>query len=795
MSIPAQSTLGHYEIIAPIGAGGMGEVYRARDKNLGRVVALKILPTAETSTGQTVRRFIQEAKAASALNHPNIAHIYEIGEADGIRFIAMEYIEGQSLQEHISGKSLSRAEVVQIGCQIADALEHAHAARIIHRDIKSSNIMLTPRGQVKVLDFGLAKIQLDETTRSADIDTQLKTSPEVIMGTLPYMSPEQTLGQRVDHRSDIFSVGVVLYQLITGRLPFSGKTSVETANLITTAQPEPIARFNHDAPPELERIVRKCLEKEPQRRYQTAADLATDLENLKRDSQSTVSALPVSDVAPKRNALVWRAAGGVLLLLVTLAVLYFMFKGNKSATVGNVHSIAVIPFTNVTGDQSTEYLSDGITESIINSISQIPNMRVMARTTMFRYKGKNADPQTVGRELGVDVVVTGKTLQQGDTLVVQADLVNVSDGSQIWGERFNRKLSDVLTIQDEIARQIADKLRLRLTGEQEQLLTKRYTDNTAAYDLYLKGQFFYRKLSEPDLLKSIDYYEQAIGLDPNYALAYVGIANSYLSLGGVLGFRSPAETLPKAREAAMRAVSLDDTLANAHHAVAITKLYFEWNWTDAERELKTALQLDPNYSFAHNTYGTLLQSRGLLNEAWEERKLGRKFDPLSPFAVADVGYPLYYARRFDEAISAYREALELDPNFSWAHLWIGQAYLQKGMYKEAIAEINEAVRLSNGDVRMLATLGHSYAVSGNRTEALRILGELQKLSQQRYVSPYFIAVVYVGLGDDELALQWLEKAYEERHPYLILLKVEPVFDRLRANQKFVDLEKRVGLNP
>jgi eukaryotic-like serine/threonine-protein kinase len=793
MPMPYPSSLGHYEIIAPIGSGGMGEVYRARDKNLDRIVALKILPTTQTATGQIVRRFIQEAKAASALNHPNIAHIYEIGEADGTRFIAMELVEGQSLQEKISGRSLTGSEVVQIGCQVADALEHAHAARIIHRDIKSSNIMFTTRGQVKVLDFGLAKIQPHETTTPTDVETQLKTGPEVVMGTLPYMSPEQTLGQRLDHRSDIFSVGVVLYQLITGRLPFSGKTAAETANLITTAQPEPVARFNHDVSVELERIIRKCLEKEPQRRYQTAADLAADLENLKRDSQSSVSA--GARVSPKQNRTAWVAAVAIILVVVALGAGYSIFKGNKSgATIVNVKSIAVLPFANVTGDQGTEYLSDGITESIINSLSQLPNMRVIARTTMFRYKGKNADPQTVGRELGVDAVVTGKAVQQGDTLVVQADLVNVADGSQIWGDRFNRKLPDLLAIQDEISRQIADKLRIRLSGEQVQLLTKRYTDNSEAYDLYRKGQFSYRKLTEPELLKSIDYYEQAIKIDPSYALAYVGIANSYLTLGGVLGFKSPAEMFPKAREAATRAISLDNQLANAHHALANCKLYFEWNWDDAERELKTALSLDPNYSYAHNTYGTLLQSRGLVNEAWEERKLGRKFDPLSPFAVADVGYPLYYARRYDEAITAYRESLQLDPNFAWGHLWIGQAEVQKRMYKEAIDEIKEAMRLSNGDIRMLATLGHAYAVSGNRSEAQNVLNDLQHLAKQRYVSPYFIAVIYVGLEEDELALEWLEKAYQERHPYLILLKVEPVFDRLRKNDRFIDLQKRVGIN-
>ena len=793
MPISCPSTLGHYEIVAPIGSGGMGEVYRARDKNLDRIVALKILPPAETSTGQLVRRFIQEAKAASALNHPNIAHIYEIGEANGTRFIAMEYVEGQSLQERISARSFTTSEVVQIGCQIADALNHAHAARIIHRDIKSSNIMLTARGQVKVLDFGLAKVQPDDGNSGTDVDTQLKTAPEVVMGTLPYMSPEQTLGQQLDHRTDLFSFGVVLYQLITGRLPFSGKTSAETANLITTAQAEPIARFNHDAPAELERIIRKCLEKEPQRRYQTAADLSADLENLKRDSQSTGSA--AARVSPKQNRAAWRAAG-LLVIVATLGAAYSIFKANKSVrTVANVESIAVLPFANVTGDQNTEYVSDGITESLINSLSQLPKMRVMARTTVFRYKGKDADPQAVGRELGVDAVVTGKTLQQGDTLIIQVDLVNVSDGSQLWGDRFNRKFADVLSIQDEISKQIADRLRSRLTGDEQRLLTKRYTDNAEAYDLYLKGRSFQRKVTEADLLKAIDYYQQAIAKDPNYALAYVGLGNAYHTLGGVLGFRSPAEIYPKMNEYALKAVQMDDQLAEAHHLLANAKLYYEWNWEVAGNELKRSIELNPNYSLAYETYGTYYQSLGLLDQAAAARRLGKTLDPLSPFAVADVGYPLYYARRYDDAIKAYREGLALDQNFYWGYLWIGQALVQKGMYNEAIAEIQNAVRLSGGDVRARATLGHAYAIAGKQNEARQVLDELKSLAQERYVSPYFIAVVYAGLRNDNETFAWLEKAYQERHPYLILLKVEPVFDHLRKDKRFIDLERRVGLNP
>jgi serine/threonine protein kinase/tetratricopeptide (TPR) repeat protein len=800
MSISQGTRFGRYEIISPLGAGGMGEVYLALDKDLDRHVALKFLPTEVTHDPLRLQRFVQEAKAASALNHPNVAHVYEIGEADGARFIAMEYVEGQSLDRKVGNRPLSLSEIVQFGVQAADALHAAHSKGIIHRDIKSANLIVTKRDQLKVLDFGLAKVQRgsEEPAATTDVATQLKTGPGVLMGTVPYMSPEQALGGEIDHRSDIFSLGIVLYQMATGRLPFSGKTATETVNRITNAQPEAIARFNYDVPVELERIVRKCLEKERERRYQSAADLVVDLENLKRDSGSQIS-FDKQATSPTRGINRSAMIASVLLLTILVGGGVYIFRrgtqaGDSSVTT-NVGSIAVLPFANSSGDQNTEYLSDGITESIINSLSQLPNLRVMARTTVFRYKGKDIDPERIGRELGVDAVLTGRALQQGDTLVIQADLVNVSDGSQLWGERFNRKLADVFSIQDEIAKQIAERLRLRLTGEEQQLLTKRYTENTEAYELYLKGRYFSSKLTEEGLSKSIDYFRQAVALDPNYAHAYVGLSNSYAGLGSVLGYRSPAETFPQARVFAEKALEIDEKLAEAHHALAAYKLHYEWNWTEAEKELKRAIELKPNYNLAHSTYGTYLQARGRLDEAVSERKLAQKFDPLSPTAIANVGYPFYYKRQFDEAIKHYLQALDLDQNYSWGHLWIGQAYVQKGMYKEAEDEINQAIRFSGGDVRTKATLGHAYAVAGKREEALRVLKELRDLSGKRYVSPYFIALIYVGLKEDDQAVTWLQKAADERHPYLILMKVEPVFDRLHSDPRFIQLQKRVGLIP
>ena len=796
MSIPSGKILAHYEIVSPLGAGGMGEVYLARDTLLDRRVALKFLPLEISNDPQRLRRFTQEAKAASALNHANIAHIYELGDADGARFIAMEYVEGKPLDQIINRSPLKVAEILQIAPQIADALSEAHSKGIIHRDIKASNIVLTNRGQVKVLDFGLAKIVANHPVPDADISTQLKTSPGILIGTIPYMSPEQALGHDIDQRSDIFSLGIVLYEMATGRLPFSGRTVTETLSRITHDQPEAVSRYNYEVPSELERIIRKCLEKDPGRRYQATSELVVDLENLKRDSQSV--GLTNTSLRTREAKRGKRLLFGGALLLALLGVGLFLFLRNersKNNDRQSIQTIAVLPFANSGGDQSSEYLSDGITESIINSLSQLPRLRVMARATVFRYKGKELDPGSIGKELKVDAVLTGRVLQQADNLIIQADLVNVNDGSELWGEHYTRKAVDVFAIQDEIAKQITERLRLRLTGAEEKLVTKHYTENAEAYDLYLKGRFFWQKGTEEGCDKAIEYYRQAIERDPNYTLAYVGTAAAYNTLGGVLGFRAPSATYPKGKEFLTKAVALDESLAEVHAVLASYALEYDWNWSEAERQFKRAIELNPNNAETHQSYGMYLEALGRFDEAISERKLAHKFDPLSPFTVADVGYPYYYDRKYDEAIAWYRKGLELDPKFSWCHLWIGQAYLQKGMFKEAIDEINQAVQLSSGDIRTKATLGHAYAIAGQREEALKVLRDLQAFSKQRYVSPYYFSLICAGLGDNQQAVAWLQKAQEERESYLVLMNVEPVFDRLHSDPGFMAIERSVGLQP
>jgi serine/threonine protein kinase/tetratricopeptide (TPR) repeat protein len=787
-----ESFVGHYRILHHLGGGGMGDVYVAHDTKLDRRVAIKFLK--EDAAAGDDRRLLREARAAAMLDHPNICAIHEIGDDAGRPFIVMQFIEGETLDRRIAASPLPLEEVLTIGGEVADALAGAHERGIVHRDIKPANIMITPRGQAKVMDFGLASAVRDPVAADGATASAL-TAPHTIVGTVPYMSPEQLKGGPVDTRTDIFSFGVLLYEVLAGRRPFGADSTIGTGAAILTSDPPPLARFRPDTPGELQRIVGKCLEKNRDHRYQSAADLAVDLRTLLRTTQSGPAApMPASSTSRRT---VGRAVAISVLVVLAAASGWYLSQRRQAATGSSapIDSIAVLPFTNSSGNQQTDYLSDGITESIINTFSQLPGLRVMARATVFRYKGKEIDPRQAGLDLGVDAIVTGRVMQQGEVLGIQADLVRVSDGSQLWGERFDRKLADVLAVQDEIARRIAGRLRPRLTDDEQRLVTKRYTESTEAYDLYLKGRFYFARTTEESLERSLSFYQEAIGRDPNYALAYVGLAQSYAALGGVLGFRSPREVLPLGLGAAIAAVRLDPKLADAHATLGTYRFFYEWNRTGAEQDLEQAIRLNPNSVAAHNAYGSVYQAVGRFEEAVAERAIAARLDPLSPFSLANAGYPYYYARRYDEAIEQYRKAVDLDPAYPWSHLWIGQAYVQKGMHAEAVHAIEEAIRLSGGDTRARATLAHAYAVTGKRAEAMKILGELGTSPVQRYVSPYFVALVHVGLNDDTRALAALEAAAEERHPYLTFLNVEPVFDRLHGQPRFNALVTRVGVRP
>jgi len=830
MPIPPGTRFGRYEVRAPLGAGGMGEVYLAQDVQLGRKVALKLLPADLMQNIDRLRRFEQEARAASALNHPNILTIFEVGRTEEIHFIATEFIDGKTLRQHLAHAPLSVSEVLDIAIQVASALTAAHEAGIIHRDIKPENIMLREDGIVKVLDFGLAKLTESQTVAadtSAPTVPKAQTEPGVVMGTVQYMSPEQARGLTVDARTDIWSLGVLIYEMLAHRTPFEGATRSDIVAAILNKEPSPLARYAPEAPAELERIVTKALAKEKNERYQTVRDLAIDLRRLKqrldveaelkrtgqadaRDSEFKTRAVEreKAETAPAQEArktagdlsFINRIKGHkttaliialIAVALVAAAVIYF--RSGSARTGGRtIDSLAVLPFVNMSDDPNTEYLSDGITDSLIDSLSQLPNLKVMSRNSVFRYKGRETDAQAAGHELGVRAVLTGRVMQRGDELSIQVELVDAQDNTHIWGERYTRKLSDILALQDAISKDISEKLRLRLTGEEQKRMTKRYTDNSEAYQLYLQGRFYLYKRQRDGFQKAIDYFQQAINKDPNYALAYAGLADSYLAFGSY-SLTPGTESFPKAEEAATKALELDSTLAEAHTSMGLIKLYYHWNRTDAETEFKRAIELNPNYAGAHYGYAYCLITMNRADESIAEIKRAIELDPLSLAIASDAGEIYYFARQPDAAITQLRKAIEMDSSFPRAHFLLGRALEQKRDFATAIAEFNTARTLSQDSAEAVAALGQGYAASGKRDEAQKILGELQDRAKQGYISPHFMAIIYAELGENDRAFEWLNKAIEKRFPPLIYLEVNPVWDNLRADPRYEEVLRRIGL--
>jgi serine/threonine protein kinase/Tfp pilus assembly protein PilF len=845
--LEAGQRIGHYKVTGLLGQGGMGEVYLAQDTRLGRPVALKLLPARFTIDVERVRRFEQEARSASALNHPNIVTIHEIGREDSTHFIATEFIDGVTLREHMAGRALKLKEVLDIAAQIASALSAAHEAGIVHRDIKPENVMLRRDGYVKVLDFGLAKLTLHQATMTeAEATTRaiVKTNPGVVMGTVQYMSPEQARGAEVDARTDIWSLGVMLFEMVTGRMPFEGETTSHTAVSILESEPPPLARYA-EVPDELERIVNKALRKEREERYQTAHDLALDLKSLKQElevearlkrslqpdengsgaakksdgqaavvvenlhgpaAQTTHVATPrptssaeyvVGEI--KRHRRGFALAAAAIAIAVTVAAYYFYFakSGEFIGSSEVINSVAVLPFVNASGDPNTEYLSDGISDSVINSLSRLPQMRVISLNSVLRYKGKQVDPQAVGRELNIRAVLMGRMTQRGEDLTISAELVDVRDSRRLWGVQYNRKLSDILAVQEEIAREISEGLRLRLSGEEKKLLAKRYTENSEAYLLYSLGNYYFRQNTKEAFEKAIESFEQAIKIDPNYALAYAGLATTYQFMGS-RGFAPPKEYEQKVEWAALKALQLDDTLAEAHVSLGLYKM-LNFDWAGAEKEVKRALELDPNSSQANAAYAIYLRNVRGADKALPYAIRASELDS-SP-RPGEPAFAYFLARQYDKAIELYRKNLEKRPDNAHIHILLGEAYVAKGMPAEGVAMMQKGVAL---DATLDKTperwdrypmLAYAYAVAGRRNEALKILDEQHRLTKQRDVSPYNFAIIYTGLGDKDRAFEWLTKCVEQRTLIISHLKSRPLFDPLRSDPRYRELLRRMNLEP
>ncbi|MDX6612326.1 MAG: eukaryotic-like serine/threonine-protein kinase [Blastocatellia bacterium] len=825
MGLIAGTKLGRYEIRAKIGEGGMGEVYLAQDTKLDRKVALKVLPSDVAADRGRMSRFVQEAKAASALNHPNIITIYEIDQADEIHFIATEFIDGETLRRRMKSAPMRLGDVLDITAQIASALSAAHAAGIVHRDIKPENIMLRPDGIVKVLDFGLAKLteRLPPESIDTEVSTSFKTDPGTVVGTAVYMSPEQVRGLEVDVRTDIFSLGVLIYEMVAGRLPFEGSNTNEImASILSDKESQPLARYAREVPAELERIVDKALRKNREERYQGIKDLALDVKSLKTQSDfeaklersippetrggpATVSGASLTasrqaaPTAPVTESLAGRIKHHRRGLVIALAVLvaaaglaYWFYSARPATRTSPIGSIVVLPLVNASNDPNTEYLSDGISEALINSLTELQQLRVIARSTAFRYKGKEIDPQAVGRELNVRAVLMGRVRQTGETLNIQVDLVDASTGAQLWGQEYERKVSDVLAIKQTIAREVTEKLRLRLSGEDQRRLVKRDTTSAEAYQFYLRGRYFWNKRTADGLKKAIEQFQQAIDRDPNYALGYVGLADCYVVLEQY-GNVPSSESLPKARAFVDRALQLDDSLGEAHASSAII-YQNQWRWVEAEEEFKRAINLNPNYPTAHHWFSQYFRLKRQFDDSMREAKRAQELDPLSLIISQNVAVEYLLKNDLNSAIEECKRMIELDSRYSGAREKLGWAYFKQRRYEEATAEFQKAVELWKSS-RHLGSLGYCYAVAGRRAEAFAILKELEEMYARREAIGQHLASVYAGLGDKDQAFAWLERDFQQRSGDLSTITWWHSFDDLRSDPRYAYLVRRMGLQP
>jgi eukaryotic-like serine/threonine-protein kinase len=781
----AELSLGRYQVTEQIGAGGMGVVYRARDQRLDRDVAVKVLPPGSLMDQPSRSRFRKEALALSRLTHPNIAVVHDFDTIDGTDFLVMELVPGITLEQKLVAGPVVEEEGLKLGIQLLEGLVAAHEQGVIHCDIKPSNLRITPDGRVKVLDFGLAKFL--KHTDAASVTMSL-TQDHGVAGTLAYMSPEQLRGSPPDERTDTYAVGCVLYEMTTGQRPFPESNTALMIDSILNKSPLRPTSLKPAISPGLEYVILKSLERDPACRYQSAKEMLADLRRVSTSTLAVPAAIRPSGLAIRRT--IWRAlAFAALLGCLAYAVSYVSLRR------ATVDSIAILPLTNISGSSETEYLSDGITDALINSISQLPNLKVIAGSSVVRYRGREVDPQMLGRELQVRAVLTGKYAERGSNLIISVELSDTRDNHHIWGEQYNRNLTDIAAVQEEISRQIADMLRLKLTNEQRQQIAKKYTDNPEAYQLYLKGRHYQLKDTPEDLKKSRQYYEQAIDADPSYALAYAGLSECY-SFMAYSGELPPKEVWPKIEATALRAAQLDPNLAGVRESLAAVSFLYKWDWVNTETEIKRSLTLDPNHAEAHGLYSIYLRTMHRFDEALREAERAKQLDPLSTNQKSLFALLLYYSRHYDAAAEQYRQLTRTDLDLPTAHLGLYNIYSRTGRESDAIKELQQGLALQGAN-DLAAALPSKYASSGFSAakefairEQIHILTEASK---QDYISPIALATNYAVLDENDKAFEWLEKAYEERAPGLLDLDLDPDYDNLRTDRRFQDLKRRIGL--